>query len=496
MSEKDAEEAPSPRAGSRQDTHALISELGAGRPVPGGAGPAQARFHDDAAAARIASAHSAHGFAVGGHVGIGADAPRPGTLRGDLLIAHELAHAAQQAKGASAGGASVSELEADADRAALLGVEPQHGSSVRLHLRSCGSSASDIETFRHALLTDLADPVANEAKIIAEIDAWGTSDFEDVVKKVIPLKGGPLTGELMRTPAGQRIVAKARAVLAGSSDLAVKIFVKDIDAELARRATPGRTYKPAEEAELAKVRAAIAAETPARKALYGSVSPPLDLDVKLYQPGMEMAGGVYYDPYMTRGPAGTAGETEVQHSIETYGTAKFEFRNFGNFIRLGPLAIASDDRIRSSLFHEFQHYRLGREMVKGAASKDPAAVALEAMPEARLKPNDEVEVIGLQIADDVTNAKLPPADVASNLVYLATQLETGSVDPTFRDRAFTRIVDAAKTSPAGLKAILAAFRLLAKSPSITAPQLALIDPLRVLLLALTAPKPKPAKKGP
>ena len=63
------------------------------------------RVHDGPAAAALAERADAHAFALGSHVVFGAAALRPGTVEGDALIAHEVAHVAQQTGAASAGDA-------------------------------------------------------------------------------------------------------------------------------------------------------------------------------------------------------------------------------------------------------------------------------------------------------------------------------------------------------------------------------------------------------
>src|SRR5512147_747965 len=80
--------------------------LGDGAPVdPGVRGRAEAawgtsladvRVHTDAAGEAAASAAGAHAATVGGDVAFAPGRYRPGTLRGDALIAHELAHVVQQ----------------------------------------------------------------------------------------------------------------------------------------------------------------------------------------------------------------------------------------------------------------------------------------------------------------------------------------------------------------------------------------------------------------
>ncbi|HET6763221.1 MAG TPA: DUF4157 domain-containing protein, partial [Longimicrobiaceae bacterium] len=129
----------------------LRERLGPGRPLPGdvrgqmerglGAPLGDVRLHDGGAAAGLASSLGASAFAHGRDVGMAADAPRAGTFRGRLLLAHELAHAAQQARGHSlAAGPGTGVLEADADRAALgavlgTGGGIRHASPLSLQLR-------------------------------------------------------------------------------------------------------------------------------------------------------------------------------------------------------------------------------------------------------------------------------------------------------------------------------------------------------------------------
>jgi hypothetical protein len=86
---------------------------------------ADVRVHTDAKAAQTASGLQARAFTVGRDIGFAAGEYRPGTLVGDAIIAHELAHVVQQ-KGATAAGATTehlvtsdTRLEQDADRSAL-----------------------------------------------------------------------------------------------------------------------------------------------------------------------------------------------------------------------------------------------------------------------------------------------------------------------------------------------------------------------------------------
>jgi Domain of unknown function (DUF4157) len=87
------------------------------------------RVHTDVRAAGLSEHLRARAFTVGDHVAFGAGEYRPGTLVGDALLAHELAHVVQQEGGAArgvapmeTGGSAARSLEDDADRSAARAV--------------------------------------------------------------------------------------------------------------------------------------------------------------------------------------------------------------------------------------------------------------------------------------------------------------------------------------------------------------------------------------
>jgi hypothetical protein len=109
------------------DPTALSARLGRGRPLEGatqarmesalGHSFRNVRIHDDAPAAGLSRDLNAHAFTLGNHVAFAQDSYRPGTLVGDALLAHELAHVVQQ-------GGAPARMEAGASRApAALGLE-------------------------------------------------------------------------------------------------------------------------------------------------------------------------------------------------------------------------------------------------------------------------------------------------------------------------------------------------------------------------------------
>ncbi|MCC6539680.1 MAG: DUF4157 domain-containing protein [Bryobacterales bacterium] len=95
------------------------------------------RVHTDGHAGGLSRQLHARAFTVGDHVAFAPGQYRPGTLEGDALIAHELAHVLQQSRGLAGGGAEVA-LERDADRSAAsvvakLWTGEGSGSAPHLH---------------------------------------------------------------------------------------------------------------------------------------------------------------------------------------------------------------------------------------------------------------------------------------------------------------------------------------------------------------------------
>ena len=162
-------------------------QLGEGRPLPGqvrsqmesafGTSFGDVRLHADASSANLSDRLNARAFAIGRHVAFGAGEFRPGTLEGDALIAHELAHVVQQ-KGPSAppacGASSEARLEEDADRSAhgamlsSLGISTSRGMGqlrTGLRLLRCSQpkapAAADPK-----LLQDFAAKFADAAALV------------------------------------------------------------------------------------------------------------------------------------------------------------------------------------------------------------------------------------------------------------------------------------------------------------------------------------------
>jgi hypothetical protein len=450
------------------------------------------RLHEGAEGARAAG--SALAVAAGDHVALSPAAPRPGTLRGDALLAHELAHTAQQARATSWGGGSPAALEDEANAAAaavVLGTPMPRLRASPLQLRSCSPS---LEEKQHAadLLTD---PQTNQAAILQGIDDAGSNLPALLIgHPYFTAKGQDSLRMWARQPGAQAVLQRMSDRLKEMSGIDATVVRGNIEVVLKERTAPDVTRTPAETAELARVQAALDADP--RKATYTDatkLSPPLRFPVKMFQWGREEASQVYYDPSLPRtgGEAGVTGGGGT--SGATIGGKRSETR-IAPFIRLGPLALTSDEGIRSTMYHEYLHYRIWAEQQKGA-SGDAVARQIGGMDTTKRDPsgkmtanqaNQDTEILGIQIRDDA--ARLSVDENAQLLWYLALQLHTGFVLADFRDRAFDRAASAAADAATGKK-LLAAFN---KAP-VTADDRRVLADLKTKITA-AMPAKTPAKK--
>jgi hypothetical protein len=93
--------------------------------------------HTDSQAGNLSNQFNARAFTVGEHIAFGAGEYQPGTLVGDALVAHELAHVVQQGGASSPqilprGGAEYNALEEDADASAVGATISFWGKTKRL----------------------------------------------------------------------------------------------------------------------------------------------------------------------------------------------------------------------------------------------------------------------------------------------------------------------------------------------------------------------------
>jgi hypothetical protein len=111
-----------------------------------GANFSSVRIHTDAKAQELSNDLNARAFTIGSDIAFGAGEYKPGTLVGDALIAHELAHVAQQGGKESAasplpkGGGESSGLEDEADTSAVHAMLRLWGNS-KLAVNHVGENA-------------------------------------------------------------------------------------------------------------------------------------------------------------------------------------------------------------------------------------------------------------------------------------------------------------------------------------------------------------------
>jgi hypothetical protein len=137
------------------EPEAIRAQLGSGRSLDGtaksqmesafGSNFSSVRIHTDAKAHQLSNSMNARAFTIGSDIAFGAGEYNPGTLVGDALIAHELAHVAQQRGGDSAlplqkGEGQSNALEDDADTSAVGAVVALWGRS-KMALSHAGQNA-------------------------------------------------------------------------------------------------------------------------------------------------------------------------------------------------------------------------------------------------------------------------------------------------------------------------------------------------------------------
>lgn len=202
------------RAGGARpaDAASVQRQLGAGESLPGGLRMRMegafgtsfggVRLHTDTTAARLSNTLNARAFAIGPHVAFAGGEFQPGTLVGDALIAHELAHVVQQGHAHAAavplhkeyegdtggerpGGSNALEHDADVSAAhvtaSLWGGGPTRSARPRLNsglrLQRCASSPKVATPGAKVKLTireECDASIADAGKRLREVDKWAS----------------------------------------------------------------------------------------------------------------------------------------------------------------------------------------------------------------------------------------------------------------------------------------------------------------------------------
>jgi hypothetical protein len=446
-------------AAAPHGARAVRASLGAGAPLEGSVRARMetglrtsfggVRVHTDPHAAGLAMALGARAFAVGEHVAFAPGEYRPGTLIGDALLAHELAHTRQQA-----GAARVDEtrgddqaLERDATHAATaalgFGGSGREGRWLRrqvgLRLQRCDRSDAELATIRDEIAPWLANPDAHADEILRALDDLNRAEALKVVNQLSALQD---PSRLAMYEGGRRVLEAVVAILM-RGNVVEQMRGEELQAVLDRYAAGARTPTQDEGEALSRINSAISSDTADQLQAYAE-RPPLHLPVQIYERGREVVGGVYYDPAMPAKPSssGLAGQTETSHLSGTAG-GSYEFFHAG-YIRLGPLAATSPEVARSILRHEHMHYRL--QLQRNERIVDPDLSALQEdirVRAATAEPDEEVEILSAQFAYNY--AELSDDELRANLRYLGSSLAGAST--RFKERGIRRIVDFVRDDP-------------------------------------------------
>jgi hypothetical protein len=183
-------------AGPAGEAATVAQRLGEGRPLEGSAQSRMesvfgrsftgVRVHADTSEA---SRLSARAFAVGNQIGFAPGEYQPGTMEGDALLAHELAHVAQQREGPGSEAAA----EKDANRSAVHAVIGLYGSrsksrsaspalSTGLRLSRCSSGPKRYKWKDEKLKKMVDDELTGAEEIYATVSARTPARLQEALK--------------------------------------------------------------------------------------------------------------------------------------------------------------------------------------------------------------------------------------------------------------------------------------------------------------------------
>jgi hypothetical protein len=159
--------------------HGAGSALGEGRALEGSARSemersfgrdfGDVRIHDGPAAARSAAQAGAGAYALGDHIVFGSGFYAPHSPGGRSILAHELAHVAQQSGGAASGGGSTAAAEAEAHRASA---SIRNGGAVQVRERTgLRPAAFSLGDARRELWSHVPDGVKDYVRPAARMAA-------------------------------------------------------------------------------------------------------------------------------------------------------------------------------------------------------------------------------------------------------------------------------------------------------------------------------------
>ncbi len=201
--------ADGPAAATPHSPLGALATLGPGAPLPARTrgqlephvpqGLGGVRVHTDARAAALTSHENAHALTVGEHIAFAPGAFQPGTLQGDALLAHEIAHTVQQRRPRSAGRGA---LEHDADRFAMNAMLGRRASiaggagGAAMQYWRCGSEPTF--DWRGEAEETTTDATARIRELQAELERLSAGDMTPETQARITELQDQITDELDR----------------------------------------------------------------------------------------------------------------------------------------------------------------------------------------------------------------------------------------------------------------------------------------------------------
>lgn len=420
----------------------IRARLGTGRPLDSGVRSrmsgvfgqdfSNVRIHSDDNSAQISDDLNARAFTIGNNIAFGKGEYQPGTLIGDALIAHELAHTIQQSGGNSSSVKSkeVAEepetYEHDADSSAVHAIVSAWG-DIKTGVANIKNNAlpglkSGLRLQRckkkKSLKQLLKDPIKNKKKIIKlltpeEIRKLEHPDYADWDDKLKVSKEGrqilkKMIEILNKDEGNLAKISRGRAQ-------SLKATLDSVEDDLKTTKEPLNTINTA-------------INTDSRKNEYQKVNPPLKFPVKLRflttQQEVE-PGGVYYQP---------------DKILSEYVYGKCFCGDEKKYIQLYKgTESCTNEKIRSILWHEFQHYKICIKLESTTQRNltQEERVFQEEHSQGAESVNEEIYVYSIQIKDDFK--KLTDKDVKSILNPFATYFGSPKAKPFIKQDAIIRI---------------------------------------------------------
>lgn len=303
---------------------------------------------------------------------------------------------------------------------------------------------ADRKRDRNRFLDLLREPRRNKGALLAALPGLEALSAKELVDAI----GDRALEDLAGSPAGREVLEKFIARMP-VNDARFSTQIAKVQSALdLRKKSLRRTPSTSDQQAIDRINKALSRDT-VHMAQYtaGTLSTPLRFPVELRQPGLEDDGGVYWDPGLK-----DAGETTTSERDFAIGGTILGRAFLLTYVRLGPSALTdTDEAIRSTMFHEFTHYKRHLEFRLDEAAKSAETKFLENEQLLPGEPeNAETEAASSELAEEYKT--LNDKELRSVLLYLSRFI--GAAIGQFRNEAIDRVLAATKKDPVGRTRII------------------------------------------